>query len=101
MLYPKKGKGHKWTVKELDSLQYSSNSTENSLSDGDGLFGKIRSTSKGISINWEYGFKWEGKKKYFYCGSYPKFSIEEIRLNRDKAKQLLKNKINPVAAINS
>ena len=101
MLYPKKGKGHKWTVKELDSLQYSSNSTENSLSDGDGLFGKIRSTSKGISINWEYGFKWEGKKKYFYCGSYPKFSIEEIRVNRDRAKQLLKNKINPVTALKS
>jgi integrase len=101
MLYPKKGKGHKWTVKELDSLKYSSNSTENSISDGDGLFGKIRRTSNGISINFEYGFKWEGNKKYFYCGSYPKFSIEEIRINRDRAKQLLKSKINPVTALKS
>ena len=93
-LYPSKGKGFKWTVKELESIQPSHKGYR--ISDSDGLFGKIRVLASGkVSIDFTYPFKWEGRQKWFTCGAFPKHELSAIRNQRDWAKEQLSNGINP------
>jgi len=96
--YPNDIKGKKWTVKQLENItQAWKNDT---LADGDGLRGDVRVNSdNSISVVFRYGFKWEGKLNWFYCGSFPETELNEIRSNRDKAKHSLKLGINPKTQI--
>ncbi|MGE4337448.1 MAG: Arm DNA-binding domain-containing protein [Pigmentiphaga sp.] len=64
--YPKRGKKYRWTVKELEAIP--TDWQGDTLSDGDGLL-----------VSWRYAFKWEGKVKRFYCGSWPAVTLESIR----------------------
>ena len=92
--YPKRGKGTKWTVKELEAV-----STEwhgEILADGEGLQGEVRAASDQVSVVWRYAYKWERKVKRFYCGSWPATSLEKVRSERDKAREALKAGLNPV-----
>jgi integrase len=93
--YPKKGKGTKWSTKELDAIGLDWNGDQ--LSDSDGLFGKVRVNSGKTSIAFNFAFKWQGKTVWHYCGTYPTNSLGEIRAERDKARSLCKQGIDPRA----
>ena len=94
--YPKAGKGSKWTIKELAAVKPAWK--DDTISDSDGLFGSVRVSSEGnISIAFKYGFKWQGKKVWHYCGSYPVSDLSEIRSERDKSRELVKAGVDPRA----
>jgi len=95
--YPRQGKGRKWTVKELEALPRDWKG--DALSDGDGLVGEIRiAADDELSVVFRYGFKWEGKKAWHYCGSWPAVRLEAIREERDQARTQVKNGIRPTDA---
>lgn len=92
--YPKKGKCTKWTQKEL--LAIPTQWVNDTLADGDGLIGEVRVSKVGdVSIRFKYGLKWQGKKCWYFCGTFPLNDISSIRNQRDKAKELLKQGIDP------
>lgn len=92
--YPKKGKGGRWTQKEL--LAIPASWVNDSIADGDGLVGEVRVSSAGeVSVRFKYGMKWDGRRCWFSCGSFPVHDISVIRANRDRAKELLKQGIDP------
>lgn len=94
--YPKSGKGRKWTIKELEAIP--SSWKGDSLSDGDGLTGTVRATADStISIHFKSAFKWEGKVAWQYCGTWPSSSLESIRAERDQARNLVRQGIDPRA----
>jgi len=92
--YPKQGKGRKWTVKELEAV----NATwrGNTLSDSNGLTGEVRVANDGsISVRFKYAYRWAGKVCWHQCGTWPTRAMEAIRAERDQARELLKQGINP------
>ena len=94
--YPKAGKGNKWTIKELAAAKPEWKG--DTLSDTDGLSGDVRVASNdNVSIAFRYGFKWQGKKAWHYCGTYPTRDMAAIREERDKARDLVKAGIDPRA----
>lgn len=94
--YPKGGKGNKWTIKELIAAKPEWEG--DTLSDADGLFGSLRVAKDGsIWIAFKYGFKWQGKKVWHYCGSYPASDLADIRKERDKSRELVKAGVDPRA----
>ncbi len=94
--YPKSGKGSKWTVKELAAAKPEWKG--DTLNDTGGLFGDVRIVSDGrVSIAFRYSFKWQAKKAWHYCGSYPATDMTVIRKERDKARELVKDGIDPRA----
>ena len=92
--YPKDGKGSKWTPKELDAItQLWKGDT---ISDGGGLSGTVRLGLDGkVSVRFQYIFRIGTKTSFFQCGTYPALSIASIRKNRDHAKQLVRDGIDP------
>ncbi|NNM69080.1 MAG: tyrosine-type recombinase/integrase [Gallionella sp.] len=94
--YPKAGKGNKWTIKELAAAKPEWKG--DTLSDTDGLSGDVRVASNdNVSIAFRYGFKWQSKKAWHYCGTYPTRDMAAIREERDKARDLVKAGIDPRA----
>lgn len=94
--YPKAGKGSKWTIKELDSVKQDWKG--DTLNDGGGLVGEVRLSSAGdVSISFRYGFKWQGKKAWHYCGTYPAVDMADIRSERDNTRKLVKDGVDPRA----
>ena len=92
--YPSKGKGFKWTVKELESIHASWKG--DTLNDSEGLSGDVRVISDGqVSIAFRYCFKWEGKVSWFYCGAFPTIDIIKIRAVRDWANKQIKLGVDP------
>jgi integrase len=95
--YPRQGKGRRWTIKELEAIRPEWKG--DMLSDGDGLVGEVRVTADGVvSLPFRYGFKWEGKKAWHYCGAWPASSLEAIRAERDRARVLIKEGVKPTDA---
>jgi integrase len=94
--YPKAGKGHKWTVRELLSITHVAKG--DTLSDSEGLVGDVRINKQGtVSIAFKYGFKWQGNKVWHYCGVFPSTDIKAIREIRDAAKSQIALGIDPRA----
>ena len=92
--YPKDGKGSKWTSKELDSI--SPLWKNEIISDGGGLSGIVRVNLDGkVSIRFQYVFRMGQKTPYFQCGTYPATSLSSIRKNRDNAKKLVSEGVDP------
>lgn len=92
--YPSKGKGSKWTVKELEAIN--PDWKGDVLNDGDGLSGEVRFNAKDeLLISFRYAFKFNGKLSWFYSGSYPANDLSEIRANRNNAKGVIKKGIDP------
>jgi integrase len=95
--YPRQGKGRRWTVKELESVP--SGWKGDTLSDGDGLSGEVRLSDGGaVFLPFRYAFKWEGKVTWHYCGSWPATTLEAIRVERDRARSLVKDGVKPTDA---
>ncbi len=91
--YPNDKKGTKWTIRGL--LAIPAEWKGDTLSDTEGLSGDVRVNKEAVSVSFRYGFKWEGKKAWFYCGSWPAVDLAEIRQRRDGAKKQVANGINP------
>ena len=92
--YPKTGRGRKWTTLELKAIR--AEWAGNTLNDGGGLAGEVRASSDGsISVRFKYAFKSGGKVKWHQCGTWPSVSLEQIRTQRDAARDLLKIGVNP------
>lgn len=93
--YPKTGKGTKWTIKELQNI--TPEWRGDSIQDGsNGLVGEIRvSKANKVSIRFRYGFKWEGKRSWFNCGSYPANDMSAIRENHIKAQLSIQEGVDP------
>jgi len=92
--YPKDGKGAKWTPKELDAIQPVWKN--NTLADGGGLSGTVRVSADGkVSIRFQYVFRLGAKTSVFQCGTYPTLGLSNIRKNRDNAKLLVGQGIDP------
>lgn len=95
--YPKSGKGRRWTALELKAI--SAAWKGDTLSDGDGLVGEVRAGADGaVSVAFRYGFKWEGRKAWHYCGAWPAASMEGIRAERDRARGRVKEGVKPTDA---
>lgn len=83
-------KGQQWSDLELKNIGLEF--VGERLADGGSLEGRVtrlkgdRDGKPKIAIHWYYGFKHSGKKKWYFCGSYPEKKIKEIRTNRDDAK---------------
>lgn len=91
--YPKGGRGKKWTNRELQSIP--AEWKGDTLSDGDGLVGEVRSTGGSVSVAWRYGFKADGRKRWFYAGAWPTVDMADIRKKRDDARAKVKAGIDP------
>jgi integrase len=92
--YPRSGKGRKWTAMELKSVTAAWRG--DTLSDGDGLVGEVRVATDGtISIRFKYAFRWESRVTWQQCGTWPRASLEAIRRERDRARELVRSGINP------
>lgn len=94
--YPKAGKGRRWTVLELKAI--STDWKGDTISDGDGLSGEVRAVRDGaVSLVFRCAFRWNGKLTWHYCGTWPAASMEAIRDERDRARNLIKQGIDPRA----
>lgn len=92
--YPKSGRGRPWTIRELESIAVSWKG--DTLADGGGLSGTVRMSSDGkVSVRFQYIYRWEGKPRWFQCGTWPSIDLADIRRNRDEARAKLKDGINP------
>lgn len=87
-------KGKHWTYKELNAI--TPEWKGDILNDSENLLGEIRVSLAGVvSVSFRYGFKWEGKKKWFYAGAWPSVDMAEIRARRNKARDDVAQGVNP------
>ena len=92
--HPKRGKGTRWTVNELEAVPVGWKG--DTLSDGDGLIGEVRvSATCDVSIRFKSAFKWHGKVTWFQCGTWPSVALAEIRARRDSARAMVSRGVNP------
>ncbi len=91
--YPKKGRGHKWTVRELESIPTAW--AKDSIADGGGLTGQVRVVNGTAAVAFRYSFKWDGRKVWYYCGNWPTVDLVTIRERRDNARALVAKGVDP------
>lgn len=86
----------KLTVKELDAL--TEQNIGETIRDDGGLRGRIRANSQnknGVSITFIYRYRWQGATRDLPCGTWPADTMPAIRKERDKARLMLDDGINP------
>lgn len=93
MRYPKAGRGHKWTIRELNAIP--AEWKGDTISDGGGLSGEVREADGAVSVRFKYAFRWDSKVKWYQCGSWPTVDLAEIRARRDAARDLVTQGVNP------
>ena len=71
---------------------------EYKLSDGQSLYLVVKTNGTKF---FRYDFTFEKKRKSMSFGIYPDISLAEARILKDKAKELLKQNINPIVEKNS
>ncbi|CAM5188336.1 Site-specific integrase OS=Castellaniella sp OX=1955812 GN=EPN31_04870 PE=4 SV=1 [Castellaniella denitrificans] len=91
--YPKAGRGHKWTIRELAAIP--TDWKGDTISDGGGLSGEVRVADGAASVRFKYAFRWDGKVKWYQCGTWPAVDLAEIRARRDAARDLVGQGVNP------
>ncbi len=74
-------------VKQLEALRPANASTK--IRDDGGLVGTIRTRADGVSVKFDWRYRFGGKVKDYACGTWPKDSLADIRAVRDKARQTL------------
>ena len=83
-----------WSVNELKNITPAWKGDH--LNDGGGLRGQVRVNAKSeVTVNFQYSFRFDGKTRWFYCGTFPESTISDIRKNRDNAKALVADGVNP------
>ena len=84
----------KLTVKKLESLRVEDAGSK--IRDEGGLVGVIRSKDEnGVSVKFDWRYRFEGKVRSIHCGTWPKTPLAEIRAKRDHHRQLLADGKNP------
>lgn len=92
--YPKKGKGTQWTTKELENIP--AEWKGDTINDGQSLTGEVRVGKEGdISVVFNFRYSYQAKIHKLYCGSFPRNSIKEIRIRRDRAREALRSNTDP------
>lgn len=89
--------GSKLTVIQLKAL--STHDVGTSIREEGGIKGKVRSTNKGISVDFSFEYKYKNKKKDIRLGSWPKNDLKEIRYKRNSYRTLLDQNIDPTDEI--
>lgn len=69
------------------------------LRDGDGIIGLVRAKKEGgVSVSFDWRYRYDGKVKQVTLGSYPAASMPKIRAKRDELfRELTKEKNDPAA----
>ena len=86
----------KWTIKELQSLTAADDGKVRR--EPDGIVTKVRAGKLGITVAFRYEWFAGGKKHDHALGSWPKKTLAELRAERDKAKAIAAQGIDPGAA---
>jgi integrase len=69
--------------------------TEQLLSDGGGLYVRVRSKEEGGAISFRLAYRLENKQRWVTLGRYPVMALAEARERRDEYKALVKKGIDP------
>jgi integrase len=85
---------NKLTDKALRALKPTDR--EQLVGDGGGLWIRILPAAKGGTVNLYYRFLVKGKERRFNCGSYPETSLADARRNRNSARRLIQQGVDPV-----
>ena len=92
--YPKSGKGKKWTLLELKAIP--NQWAGDTINDSNGLVGDIRvAANQDLTIRFKFAFRWVDKLVWYQCGTWPQVNLEDVRADRDQARQLVRSGINP------
>lgn len=86
------------TINKLKDLAFRNikpTDKEQSLSDGGGLFIRVRSSDEGGSVSFRLAYRVEGKQKWMTVGTYPTMSLKSAREARDSHKANLIQGIDP------
>jgi integrase len=86
----------KLAIKTLEALTPAD--AGRTLHDEGGLRGKVRASAKaerGVSVTFQYRYRWEGRWRDEPCGTWPRDKITEIRDRRDQVRRLLDDHIDP------
>lgn len=89
-----KGSGMaKLTVKELEAI--TSDRVGEKIREDGGLIGVVRTRGDGVSIKFDWRYRFAGKVKATTCGTWPKDSMPEIRGERNRLRRLLEEGKDP------
>ena len=69
--------------------------SEQLLSDGGGLYVRVRSLAEGGAISFRLTYRIDGKQRWLTLGSYPEMKLAEARQLRDTNKALLQQGLDP------
>ena len=85
----------KLTVKQLEAVTPAQ--VGNKIRDDGGLVGVIRARGEGVSIKFDWRYRFGGKVRSATCGTWPKDTLAAIRAERDRMRGVLDDGRNPVA----
>lgn len=74
----------KLTVKELEALGTKDHGKK--LREDGGLIGSVRCGTSGVSVYFDWRYRFDGKVKQIAVGAWPKLSLASIRSERDRLK---------------
>lgn len=77
----------KIAVKQLEALRPADAGKK--IRDKGGLVGTIRSRLDGVSVKFDWRYRFGTKIKDYTCGTWPKDSLADIRKEREKARTML------------
>ncbi|MFC4296868.1 tyrosine-type recombinase/integrase [Castellaniella hirudinis] len=63
-----------------------------------GIEGRVRAGARGLTVQFRFIGSFLGKRRDFFLGAWPKKSLADIRVERDRIHQLVRQGIDPVAA---
>jgi hypothetical protein len=90
-----KGRKTTFSAKEIEAI--SEQDTGDLLREANGIAGAVRVTLNGVSIDWSWRYRFDGKVKELRLGSWPKTTMTQIRQERDDAARLLRDGRDPSA----
>ena len=85
----------KLTVKQLEAVTPAQ--VGNKIRDEGGLVGAIRARGEGVSIKFDWRYRFGGKVRSTTCGTWPKDTLAAIRAERDRMRGVLDDGRDPVA----
>jgi integrase len=85
----------KLTVKQLEALLASQDGGK--LRDEGGLIGTIKSKADGVSVYFDWRYRFEGKVRQIQVGSWPKETLSGIRKERDRLQEMVRTGTDPAA----